>query len=71
MSRLTAFHRTKELIEEYMDEVVKQIEYIETTDKLEQQAKIKLLSDTRQAFGRSALVLQGGTAFGRFLVEEG
>ncbi|KAL1931435.1 hypothetical protein VTP01DRAFT_9577 [Rhizomucor pusillus] len=54
---------TKELIEEYMDEVVKQIEYIETTDKLEQQAKIKLLSDTRQAFGRSALVLQGGTAF--------
>lgn len=47
-----------------MDEVVAQIEYIEETNDLDQQAKLKFLSDSRQGFGCSALVLQGGTAFG-------
>lgn len=64
--QIFALLSTKKLIEDYMDEVVKQIEYIETTNELDQQTKLKLLSDTRQAFGCSALVLQGGTAFGGF-----
>lgn len=48
-----------------MEEMVKQIEYIESTDALDQQAKMKFFSDARQGFGCSALVLQGGTAFGK------
>jgi TAG lipase/lysophosphatidylethanolamine acyltransferase len=57
---------TKKLIEEYMEEVVTQIEYIESTTAFDAQAKIKFFSDTRQSFGCSALVLQGGTALGKF-----
>ncbi|KAG2201450.1 hypothetical protein INT47_001499 [Mucor saturninus] len=53
---------TKKLIEDYMDEVVTQIEHIESTSDFDAQAKIKFFSDTRQSFGCSALVLQGGTA---------
>ncbi|KAG0188176.1 hypothetical protein DFQ28_005297 [Apophysomyces sp. BC1034] len=54
---------TKELIEDYMDETVSHIEYIEASPDLDQQAKLKFFSDARQGFGCSALVLQGGTAF--------
>lgn len=50
-----------------MEEVVTQIEYIESTSDFDAQAKIKFFSDTRQSFGCSALVLQGGTALGNFL----
>lgn len=49
-----------------MEEVVTQIEYIESTSDFDAQAKIKFFSDTRQSFGCSALVLQGGTALGNF-----
>ena len=58
------YHSTKSLIEEYMDEVVSQLEYIETTSNLDQQAKLKFFMDTRQSFGCSALILQGGATFG-------
>ncbi|KAI8340814.1 hypothetical protein BC941DRAFT_418243 [Chlamydoabsidia padenii] len=54
---------TKQMIEDYMDEVVTQIEYIETSPDLDPQIKMKFFSDTRQGFGRSALVLQGASAF--------
>ncbi|KAI9249299.1 hypothetical protein BY458DRAFT_525600 [Sporodiniella umbellata] len=57
-----AYLGTKKLIEDYMDEVVAQIEYIESTPDFDPQAKLKFFSDTRQSFGCSALVLQGGTA---------
>lgn len=61
---MLCLNRTKKLIEEYMEEVVTQIEYIESTSDFDAQAKIKFFSDTRQSFGCSALVLQGGTALG-------
>ncbi|KAI8098547.1 acyl transferase/acyl hydrolase/lysophospholipase [Halteromyces radiatus] len=54
---------TKQTIEDYMDEVVTQIEYIESTPALEPQFKMKFFTDTRQGFGRSALVLQGASTF--------
>ncbi|CAO3599834.1 unnamed protein product [Absidia cylindrospora] len=54
---------TKQAIEDYMDEVVTQIEYIESSPGLDPQAKMKFFSDTRQGFGRSALVLNGASAF--------
>lgn len=51
-----------------MEEVVTQIEYIESTSDFDAQAKIKFFSDTRQSFGCSALVLQGGTALGIYKI---
>ncbi|SAM08278.1 hypothetical protein [Absidia glauca] len=54
---------TKQMIEDYMDEVVTQIEYVESSPDLDPQIKMKFFSDTRQGFGRSALVLQGASAF--------
>ncbi|KAI8579235.1 hypothetical protein K450DRAFT_243427 [Umbelopsis ramanniana AG] len=57
---------TKSLIEDYMDEVVSQLEYVETTGELDPQTKLKFFMDTRQSFGCSALILQGGATFGLY-----
>ena len=66
-----AYAGTKVLIEEYVTEVALAIEYVAalpTTQGYQNgwtsQAKLDLLHDTRQAFGRSTLVLQGGAMFG-------
>ncbi|KAL9098962.1 MAG: hypothetical protein Q9163_005468, partial [Psora crenata] len=66
-----AYAGTKILIEDYITQVALAIEYITalpTTQSYENgwtsQAKLDLLHDTRQAFGRSTLVLQGGAMFG-------
>jgi len=58
---------TKALIEEYMEEAVSQLEYIERTSELDQQSKLKFFMDTRQSFGCSALILQGGATFGMYI----
>ncbi|KAI9738697.1 MAG: hypothetical protein M1834_008202 [Cirrosporium novae-zelandiae] len=66
-----AYAGTKLLIEDYITQVALAIEYVaglSATPPLEggfsSQAKLDLLHDTRQAFGRSTLVLQGGAIFG-------
>ncbi len=66
-----AYAGTKILIEEYITQVALAIEYVTalpTSNGYENgwtsQAKLDLLHDTRQAFGRSTLVLQGGSMFG-------
>ncbi|TQS36812.1 hypothetical protein Golomagni_02729 [Golovinomyces magnicellulatus] len=73
-----AFAGTKLLIEEYIIQVTQAIadvtklpttpgddEYgINTTFRFSSQDKLDLLHDTRQAFGRSTLILQGGAIFG-------
>lgn len=66
-----AYAGTKLLIEEYITQVALAVKYVTTlptTPHNEQgwtsQAKLDLLHDTRQAFGRSTLVLQGGAMFG-------
>lgn len=66
-----AYAGTKLLIEEYITQValaVKHVTSLPTTPHNEQgwtsQAKLDLLHDTRQAFGRSTLILQGGAMFG-------
>ena len=66
-----AYAGTKLLIEEYITQLALAIEYVTalpTAQKYENgwtsQAKLDLLHDTRQAFGRSSLVLQGGAMFG-------
>ncbi|RUP50561.1 hypothetical protein BC936DRAFT_138642 [Jimgerdemannia flammicorona] len=57
---------TKQLIEDYMQEVVSQLDHIAATNfsELNPQAKLDFFNDTRQSFGCSALVLHGGSAFG-------
>ena len=66
-----AYAGTKLLIEEYVTQVALAIEYmtvVPTANSCEtgwtSQAKLDLLHDTRQAFGRTTLVLQGGAIFG-------
>lgn len=66
-----AYAGTKLLIEDYVTQVAFAIDHVTnypTTfsfdSGLTSQAKLDLLHDTRQAFGRSALLLQGGSIFG-------
>lgn len=73
-----AFAGTKLLIEDYITEFAQAITDVtklpttpgvddngnRATFRFSSQAKLDLLHDTRQAFGRSTLVLQGGAIFG-------
>lgn len=71
-----AFAGTKILIEDYITQVALAVNYIATLPStpgadrnalappFDSQAKLDLFHDTRQAFGRSTLVLQGGAIFG-------
>ncbi|PSK37404.1 hypothetical protein B9Z65_2146 [Elsinoe australis] len=66
-----AYGGTKLLIEDYITQVSLAIEWVAqyptnlTSDLgFTSQAKLDLLHDTRQAFGRTVLVLQGGSIFG-------
>ena len=66
-----AYAGTKILIEEYIAQVALAVEYVTSLPTARSyesgwtsQAKLDLLHDTRQAFGRSTLVLQGGAMFG-------
>eukprot|EP00045_Choanoeca_perplexa_P007039 m.61834 g.61834 ORF g.61834 m.61834 type:complete len:584 (+) comp13903_c0_seq10:1305-3056(+) len=60
------FHGTKDLIEQYVDEVVYQLNYISVEDvpELLLEDKIQMFAATRQSFGRSALLLSGGGGLG-------
>jgi len=68
-----AYAGTKLLIEDYVTQVALAVEYVTSYPTspslgyeggLSNQTKLDVLHDTRQAFGRSALVLQGGAIFG-------
>ncbi|CAG8463434.1 7205_t:CDS:10 [Ambispora leptoticha] len=59
---------TKKLIEDYTQEVVRQLEYIGDTNfnDLQPRSKIDFYYETRQSFGCTALVLYGGATFGLY-----
>ncbi|KAH7256939.1 hypothetical protein BKA59DRAFT_413782 [Fusarium tricinctum] len=70
-----SFAGTKYLIEEYITQIAEAVEDIRTLPttpsavhgagpSLTTQMKLDCIHDTRQAFGRSTLVLQGGAIFG-------
>jgi len=66
-----AYAGTKLLIEDYITQVSLAVEHVTQYptlvshgEGLTSQMKLDLLHDARQAFGRSALVLQGGSVFG-------
>lgn len=59
-----SFAGTKYLIEEYIAQVAASIESVYLGGELGTQRKLDFLHDSRQAFGRTTLVLQGGAIFG-------
>lgn len=66
-----AYAGTKLLIDDYITQVALSIQYVTSLQPtpvhasgFTSQAKLELLHDTRQAFGRTTLLLQGGSAFG-------
>ena len=64
-----AYAGTKLLIEDYITQVALAVDYVTSypvtaESGLTTQNKLDVLHDTRQAFGRSVLVLQGGAIFG-------
>jgi TAG lipase/lysophosphatidylethanolamine acyltransferase len=65
---ITAYisNSTKELIEEYTRTVTELLAMIGEADanQLTYQQKAEFFRDTRQCFGRTALVLHGGSTFG-------
>lgn len=73
-----AYAGTKLLIDDYITQVALSIQHVtelQTAPTRESgftsQAKLELLHDTRQAFGRSTLLLQGGSTFGLCLCHLG
>ena len=56
------------MIEAYINEVVKQMNIICDTESEEISTKDKLefFTNTRQSFGRTALLLSGGATFGTY-----
>jgi TAG lipase / lysophosphatidylethanolamine acyltransferase len=66
-----AYTGTKLLIDDYITHVALSLQYVTSLQTIPMhvsgftsQAKLELLHDTRQAFGRTSLVLQGGSVFG-------
>lgn len=66
-----AYAGTKLLIDDYITQVALSIQHVTTLQTAQahdsgftSQAKLELLHDTRQAFGRTTLLLQGGSMFG-------
>lgn len=66
-----AYAGTKLLIEDYITQIALAVEFVTALPTAQNdesgwtsQTKLDLLHDTRQAFGRSTLVLQGGAMFG-------
>ncbi|KAJ3279398.1 hypothetical protein HDU76_009521, partial [Blyttiomyces sp. JEL0837] len=61
-----AYIGTKNLIQDYQEEVVRLLNLICDTDSTEltPSSKLEFFNDTKQSFGCSALVLQGGATFG-------
>jgi hypothetical protein len=57
------------LIEDYNSEVIRQLNMICDTesDEFPTAAKLEFFTHTRQAFGRTALLLSGGAAMGKYI----
>jgi TAG lipase/lysophosphatidylethanolamine acyltransferase len=62
---------TKHLVEDYIEEVVRQLEIIYNSNDpavWTEHSKVELFADTRQSFGNSALLLHGGATFGLLML---
>ena len=68
---LHSYAGTKHLVDDYITQVALSIQYVSALPAVPgyetgftAQSKLELLHDTRQAFGRTTLLLQGGSIFG-------
>lgn len=59
---------TKHLIEDYTQEIVSQLEYLafHEFEYFPEQSKLEFFTDTRQSFGNTSLLLDGGAGFGLY-----
>ncbi len=59
---------TKDLIHEYFTEVIKSLEYVSSSpnNKISLEKKLEFFTETRHAFGRTALLLSGGAGLGQY-----
>ena len=59
---------TKRIIEKYIDEVIKSLRtiYMADPNSLSIEKKLEFFSETRHAYGRTALLLSGGATFGKY-----
>lgn len=57
---------TKRIIEEYFVEVIKAIRLVANAKKVNNFRKLAFFNETRHSFGRSALLLSGGSTFGLY-----
>ena len=57
---------TKKLIASYTEEVAQQLEDVSRAEGIGAEVKARFFTDSRQAFGRSALLLSGGISFGMY-----
>ena len=59
---------TKQLIEEYHNEIIKCIQFIYYYDntKLSLEKKFKFFAETKHSYGNTALFLSGGASFGKY-----
>lgn len=59
---------TKRPIEKYIEEVRKCIKtiYLADTSQVSVDKKLSFFAETRQSYGRTALLLSGGATFGKF-----
>eukprot|EP00045_Choanoeca_perplexa_P007418 m.66924 g.66924 ORF g.66924 m.66924 type:complete len:695 (+) comp14066_c0_seq1:117-2201(+) len=55
---------TKAIVDQYLQEIVNTIDHIAASPQLSIDDKERYLSDARQAYGRSALLLSGGASLG-------
>jgi hypothetical protein len=64
----STYHGTKYLIEEYEKEMMKSIEFIATFNEkiFPLHKKLEFFSETRHSYGRTALLLSGGSTLGMY-----
>ena len=60
------YNGSKTLIEEFYVEVINCLEFIAKNTKINKQKKIEFFSETKHAFGNTAILLSGGAGFGMF-----
>ncbi|KAF2862689.1 hypothetical protein K470DRAFT_275050 [Piedraia hortae CBS 480.64] len=59
-----AYAGTKLLIEDYVAQMALAVRFLATTDRVHAQQKMDMLHHARMAFGRTCLVMRGGSVFG-------
>jgi len=60
------YYGTKDLVEDYLNEVESSLQYIRSTTELNKEEKAAFFRQVSRHFGSSALCLSGGASFGYY-----